>query len=128
MLYDSILLLAALMLATLPVVTLFGGIPMGWGRHIYQAYLLAVTFLFFGWFWVHGGQTLGMRSWRVRVVRENGAPIGWTTALRRFVVAIFSGLTAGLGFLWMLTNAKRRAWHDIASESIIVVLPKKKKY
>ncbi len=128
MLYDSLLLLATLMLAALPIVTLYDGIPSGWARHAFQIYLLVVTFVFFGWFWVHGGQTLGMRSWRLQLVGSADAAVGWKTALVRFMAAILSGLVVGLGYLWALLDDRRRTWHDRISDSYIILLPKTKKY
>jgi uncharacterized RDD family membrane protein YckC len=127
MLYDSLLLLATLMLATLPVVTLYDGIPAGWVRHVFQIYLLVVAFVFFGWFWVHGGQTLGMRSWRLQLINAEGSSVGWKTALVRFVAALLSGLVAGLGYLWVLVDARGRTWHDRISDSYIILLPEIKK-
>ena len=126
MVYDTFLLSAALMLATLPVVTFFDGVPGGWARHAFQFYLVTVIFLFFGWFWVHGGQTLGMRSWRLQLIDAKGTSVGWKTAFLRFVVAIFSGLAAGLGYWWVLLDKKNRTWHDHASDSYIILLSKKK--
>jgi len=126
MLYDSLLLVALLILAALPVVVFFGGIPGGWARHIFQFYLLAVWFLFIAWFWVHGGQTLGMRSWRLQLISTDGADIDWKTALLRFVFALLSALTLAAGYLWVLIDPFNRAWHDRISGSFVVLLPKKK--
>lgn len=127
MLYDSLLLLAILMLAALPVVTIFDDVTSGWARHAFQFYLLVVSLIFFGWFWVHGGQTLGMRSWRLRLIGAEDAAVGWKTALVRFMAALVSGLAAGLGFLWALLDARHRTWHDHISDSYIILLPKIKK-
>ncbi len=126
MLYDSLLLVALLMLAALPVVVFFGGIPGGWARYIFQLYLLAVWFLFFAWFWVHGGQTLGMRSWRLQLISVDGADIDWKTALLRFLFALLSALVLGAGYFWMLIDPFGRAWHDRISGSLVILLPKKK--
>ena len=68
MLYDTFLLLAILLLAGLIAVTLNGGEAIGQGNPFFLLYLLAVSFLFYGWFWTHGGQTLGMRSWKIKLI------------------------------------------------------------
>lgn len=127
MLYDSLLLAAALMLSALPVVIFYDGITSGWARLAFQIYLLVVAFVFFGWFWVHGGQTLGMRSWRLRLISEEDKAVGWKTALVRFMAALLSGLVAGLGYLWALVDARHRTWHDRISNSYIILLPKTNK-
>src|SRR3546814_5261508 len=46
--------------------------------------LFVVGLGFFGWFWTHGGQTLGMRVWRVRVRRDNGDSLNWVSAAVRY--------------------------------------------
>lgn len=99
-------------------------------------YLLAVAFIFYAWFWTHGGQTLGMRAWHLYLITADGKFISWQRALLRYVSAIISwGLAAGilyylgferwylavgLGFTWMLLNPRRMAWHDYLSQSQIV--------
>lgn len=55
-----------------------------------QVLLFAVGLAFFGWFWVHGGQTLGMRAWRLQVRRLDGAPVRWPIAAVRYAVMIAS--------------------------------------
>ncbi len=126
MVYDTLLLSATLMLAALPIVTFFGGVPGGWARHAFQFYLLIIAFLFFGWFWVHGGQTLGMRSWRLQLVGTEELSVGWKTALLRFLSALLSALVVGLGYWLALLDSGRRTWHDRISDSVIILLPKEK--
>lgn len=47
-----------------------------------------VMLVFFGWFWTHGGQTLGMRTWRLRMVAEDGSPVGWKEVWARFTLGL----------------------------------------
>lgn len=86
--------------------------------------ILLSLFAFFAKFWTHNGQTLGMQVWGLRVQNADGSAIDLWQALLRFVVAIGSWLLAGLGFLWMLWDQRKRTWHDIYSDSIVVQLPK----
>jgi len=111
--YDSIVLTGLLFLAALPPTLLSGGgISDPLPRSLMQLYLLAVAFAFFGGFWTHGGQTIGMRAWRIRVVDVNGDAISWERALLRFLAALVSWGAAGMGFLWCLFDHERLAWHD----------------
>ena len=82
--------------------------------------LLVVTAGYFVISWARGGQTIGMRAWRLRVVGEDGAALTWPRALLRFVVACVSLGAVGIGFLWCLFDARKRSWHDIASRSVLV--------
>ena len=44
------------------------------GREGLQAMLFLALSLYFIWFWSHGGQTLAMKTWHVRLVRHDGLP------------------------------------------------------
>ena len=128
MAYDLLLLIALLMMLCYPYVWLTGGAKSGLlVKTLYQFYLLAICFLFYGGFWVHGGQTLGMRTWRIKLVRNDGGPITWTIALKRFVSALLSLLCLGLGFLWVLYDRDTLAWHDRLSGTRLIRLSKNQK-
>lgn len=123
--YDALLLVAVWVAATLPFVWITDGAPQGTlPRLAFQLYLLAIAFGFFGWFWVHGGQTLGLRAWRLKVVDEHGRTLSWSRAAKRFLAAILSLVCAGIGLLWIMHDRDRRAWHDRLSGSWVVVVPK----
>jgi uncharacterized RDD family membrane protein YckC len=125
MFYDSLLLVAVLMLAALPVVLIAHGVPAGTVPHLlYQLYLLAIMFLFHTWFWIHGGQTVGMRAWRLQVQAQNGGAVTWRMAGLRFLAAIPTLLCAGLGLWWVWIDREHLAWHDRLSGTRVVVLPK----
>lgn len=82
------------------------------------------VFAFFAKFWTHGGQTLGMQVWGLRVQNPDGSAIDVWQALLRFLIAIFAWLPAGLGVWWMLFDKQKRTWSDMYSGSEIVQLPK----
>jgi uncharacterized RDD family membrane protein YckC len=127
--YDSLLLSALwLGVATAFLVTSGGRLsapdrPL-WLLYAFRATLLLVAFLFFGWFWTRGGQTLGMRAWRLKVVADQGQSVTWLLALRRFAAAGLSWAVLGVGFWWVTIDPEKRAWHDRLSGTNIVVLPK----
>lgn len=62
---------------------------------------------FYLWFWTHGGQTVGMRAWRLRVQNSDGSAISFTQALLRLATAAF-----GLGNLQVPFDTKSRAFQD----------------
>jgi len=86
--------------------------------------LVLVTGGYFAISWARGGQTIGMRAWRLRVVDANGNALSWPRCVLRFVVACVSFGALALGFVWCLIDARKRAWHDIASGSVLVRLEK----
>lgn len=122
--YDSLLLFALLMVAATPVVFILGGAPTGTtARTGFQLYMLLCVFGFFGWFWTRGGQTLGMRTWRLRLVQGNDEPVDWPHALFRFVLALLSWLCLGLGFLWIILDRDRLTLYDRLSKTRPVLMP-----
>jgi uncharacterized RDD family membrane protein YckC len=94
--YDGLLLAGVLLVATALALGLAVAIlgsesvrlhsPLQ-GNPFFSTYLLLVCFFFYGGFWIHGGQTLGMRAWRLRVQQRDGRNIGWWQALLRFLIA-----------------------------------------
>lgn len=97
------------------------------GDPLLSTILLFMLFGFFAKFWTHGGQTLGMQVWGIRVQNADGSAISLWQALLRFVVSIASWLCLGLGFFWSLIDKQKRAWHDLYSETQLVRVPKRKK-
>lgn len=74
--------------------------------------------------WRRGGQTLGMRPWRLRVVAADGGPPSSRVLWLRYAVGALSLLAAGLGFWWAWWDRERLTWHDRASGTRLVREPK----
>lgn len=123
--YDTLIVIAILFFVGGIGVALNNG-EAAEGPLMESAYFVAV-FLFNGYFWTRSGQTIGMMAWRLRVQTVEGYSLSWTHALKRFFVAIFSIAMAGAGYWWMLFSDQKLTWHDQASSSRVVLLPKRKK-
>lgn len=124
-LYDFFLLIAILFIATAIVMAFNRGSAIEPGQPLYPyyiIYLLTISFVYYGWFWTHGGQTLGMKTWKLQLLQLDNRSVTWPLALIRFSVAIISWSVAGIGFLWSLFDPQRRTWHDIASNCVLVDL------
>lgn len=125
-LYDSLLVAAVLFLSAVPVVIVLDGPPeTALAKSLFRLYLATVVFVFFAGFWTHGGQTLGMRSWRLKLVRADGGPVGWLEALKRYLAAWLSLAPLGMGWWWMLLDRDKLTWHDRLSGTRLVLLPKR---
>lgn len=122
MLYDWLLLIALMLVAT-TLITLPFGMPSGIALSLFQFILFGVIpVLFFSGFWAIGGQTLGMRAWRIKVVTEHGKPLNWGNALLRLLAALLSLLVCGLGYVWILLDPQKLAWHDRLSKTRLVMI------
>lgn len=75
--------------------------------------------------WRRGGQTLGMRPWRLRVVDATGAAPTPRAAMLRFVAGTASLLCAGAGFWWAWFDRDGLTWHDRLSGTRMHRLPKR---
>ncbi len=121
--YDLLLLTALLVCFTLVVLAARLGAAPPPGTWWFSASLLAIAMAFFCGFWVHGGQTLGMRAWRIRVIRADGNALTWLRAAARFGLAVVATLPLGLGLWWSLIDAEKRAWHDRWTATRVVRAP-----
>jgi len=129
MLYDGLLLVALWFVATALLLAVSSGHLADPDRPLWLLYtlrvcLLLVTLMFFAGFWTNGGQTLGMRAWRFKLISASGDSVNWKQALWRFAAAIPSVGTFGLGLLWMLLDRERCAVHDRLSGTRLVLLAK----
>jgi uncharacterized RDD family membrane protein YckC len=122
--YDAILLIAVLFIATALLLPINSGQAFTTEQYYYPIYLFIISFFFFGWFWTHGGQTLGQRAWKIKVLTFTGKQLNWQQAFIRFLWAIFSWALCGLGFLWILVSKDKLAWHDHLSKTKIVYVSK----
>lgn len=120
--YDTFLLLAVLFFATAVILPFNAGQAFGSGQLLYSAYLLFVSYVFFAWFWIHGGQTLGMRAWKIRLCRMDGSALDWGCAAIRFLAAGLSWVCLGLGFGWCLFDKQQRCWHDRLSKTRLILV------
>jgi uncharacterized RDD family membrane protein YckC len=81
-----LLLLAILLFASLLFLLVFGDATLPPKRHYYQAFLLLCCATYFMGFWMYGGQTLAMRTWRFKLVSVEGE-MTLMQALIRFLLA-----------------------------------------
>ncbi|RRN56396.1 RDD family protein [Pseudoxanthomonas sp. SGNA-20] len=135
--YDLLPVVALWMLAAIPFVLLDVALHGGDTRHNIEPFSLmswllwsacwAVTGLYATVSWRRGGQTLGMRPWRLRLRTADGAPPSWRALWLRYAVGTLSLLAGGLGFWWAWFDRGRLAWHDRASGTGLERLPKRKK-
>lgn len=123
--YDTWLVAAIWLLGATADTFIRAGLGGGTGFYLpLQLYLLISPGIFFCWFWTHGGQTLGMRSWRVKLLDTKGAPVTLKLSLIRFCAAVLSLLPLGLGYIWVMFDRDGLAWHDRLSGTRLVMLKK----
>lgn len=112
MVYESMLLAGVAFFAGLLFLGMTGTSPSGWMRHVFQIYLFFVIGLYFVASWRRGGQTLPMKTWKLRLVGADGAGITLRQAMVRYVCAWPSVLLGGIGILYAPFDRERQFLHD----------------
>lgn len=111
--YELVILLAVLLLGLLLPHAILGA----FSGHAASAaalwvHLFALLLAYFGWFWTHGGQTLPMKTWRIRLIPIDGAVIQPAQALLRYVLSWPSLLFFGVGIFWAYIDRDGQFLHD----------------
>ena len=120
MLYESLLLAAVLFIAAFVFTAVFHSPLPPILRFAFQLYLLLVMATYFIGYWLHGGQTLPMKTWHLRIVSTDGQPLGLKQACLRFLFALI-GVGLGFGILWALFDRERLFWHDRMAGTKVVI-------
>ena len=113
MFYESLLLLAVLaVLLILPHVLLGAFAHVIAAQIILQAHCFIVLLIYFLWFWSNGGQTLAMKTWRIRLVSRDGQTVRPAQAVLRCLFCWPSMVLGGIGILWALVDRDHQFLHD----------------
>jgi len=74
--------------------------------------------------WKLKGATIGGIVFDLQVVRVDGRPLDWATAIARALSCFLSLFIFGLGFIWIAVDHERQAWHDKIAGTVVVRVPK----
>lgn len=122
--YDALVVAGILMLTSLAVIAARDGAAVPSGSLGYQAFIVLQVAAYFTAFWSRGGQTVGMRAWRLRVETVDGRPLAVTGALLRFLATLVAVAPLCAGIAWIVVDRERRGWHDRLARTRVVRLPK----
>lgn len=107
--YDAWLLAAVFMLASALTLPFTSGEPVKPGNPFMTTYVFFVWYGFYAWFWTHGGQTLGMRSWKIQLQGETDESFGLWHTLLRFLSGIPAWLLIGIGSYLLIVEQPDRS-------------------
>ncbi len=114
------MVVAVAFVATFPFLALFGDSTQGWRRTLLQGWILVAVGADFVGFWTPGGQTLPMKTWGIRLVGRDGAPVRWPAAVHRYLLAALGTAALGAGFAWALVDRDRQFLHDRLAGTALV--------
>ncbi|HRE16903.1 MAG TPA: RDD family protein [Rhodocyclaceae bacterium] len=123
--YEALVVFSLLMVGFWIPQTVLAPILLSLDKANYQRLLMLHIFIlllvYFVWFWLNGGQTLSMKTWRLRLISSDGYRLRPAQALLRYLAAWPSVLLL-VGILWAFFDRDRRFLHDrIAGTRIIAV-------
>lgn len=119
--YDIFIIFALLLLATSLALLINQGQSLKPYSFLFTFYLILIIGFFYCWFWTHGGQTIGMQAWKIKVVDQNLNALSWPQAIKRFIFALPCVGFFGLGFLSCLFfNKNKLSVHDFASSTRVI--------
>lgn len=126
MIYESLLVTAVVFVASFIIIPVVGEMHAPWQRHLFQFYILSVVFAYFAAFWLRSGQTLAMKTWRIRLVNQAGGTVSLKQAALRFGVALIGLFAAGFGFWWGFFDRDRQFLHDRLAGTRLIRVSKSK--
>ena len=86
------------------------------------AHLFLVLLVYCVGFWSFGGQTLAMKTWRLRVCTRHNTPLRPAQALLRYLLCWPSLCLGGIGIAWALFDRDHQFLHDrLAGTRLVVV-------
>ena len=84
-------------------------------------HILVLLLIYFVWCWLNGGQTLPMKTWKLRIVNADGLPLRPMQAVLRYLIAWPSILLFGIGIFWVMFDKDQQFLHDRLAGTRIVV-------
>lgn len=128
--YDWLIVLSLLMIGGFFIVPLYsvlsGNESFMAGSPFFRLYVLAIITLYFGYFWMRSGQTVGMKAWRIKLIGVENPKITAKQVIIRLIVAMPAYGFALLGLFWRFIDPHQRSWLDLTSNSCLIFLPKTK--
>lgn len=121
LLYETLTAAVLLLLASAIVTSLSMVFPLPAPRLLLQCSASLLVAGYFLWCWTRGGQTLAMKTWRIRVTRPDGSGLRLRDAARRCLLAIPSVALGGLGLWWALFDPERQFLHDRLAHTRLVM-------
>ena len=118
---DSLIITALVIVVLIVGAVVFNALP-ALAVAIWIVGCVAALIVYFPYFWMKSGQTPGLRLFQLYVVRDSdGGPIGFGAAMLRLIgLYVIDGLVFYIGFIWIFIDKRKRCWHDLLAETVVV--------
>lgn len=123
MLYEGLVVFAILLIGFLMPQIVFSGFGLALGGKFLWLHVVILLMAYFVWCWLNGGQTLPMKTWKLRVANPDGSSLRPLQACLRYLAAWPSIGFFGIGVLWAVVDKDKQFLHDRIAGSRIVTAP-----
>lgn len=120
MLYEGLVVFSILLIGfLLPQIVLSG---FGWTitPRALWVHILVLLMIYFVWCWLNGGQTLPMKTWKLRIINADSSPLRPMQAVLRYLIAWPSILLFGIGIFWAMFDKDQQFLHDRLAGTMII--------
>lgn len=113
LLYEALVILAIVIIGLIiPHAMIGAAAGVVAGSRVLLAHLFLMLLLYFSWHWLRGGQTLAMKTWKIRLVSADGGPLRPAQTLLRFALVWPGTVLFGAGFFWAILDPDKQYLHD----------------
>jgi uncharacterized RDD family membrane protein YckC len=112
MLYEGLVVFSVLLIGFLLPQIVLSGFGMNLTGKLLWLHVVILLMLYFLWCWLNGGQTLPMKTWKLRITSQDGSPLRPAQGLLRYLAAWPSILLFGAGLFWAIFDKDRQFLHD----------------
>jgi len=109
-----------LFIVTKPWISDFSQFSQATSKSVFWGfYLFLCVQYYYVWCWVKGGQTVGMKAWKLQLYKTDGSLLSWREAYIRSFMSL-----GGISNLWCLIDSQKRGLHDLIFDTRVIELPK----
>lgn len=112
MLYEGLVVFSILLIGFLLPQIVFHSFGLTLSGRLLMLHIFLLLMIYFSWCWLNGGQTLPMKTWKMRIVNMDGGKIRPLQAILRYLAAWPSVLFFGVGIFWALLDKDKQFLHD----------------
>ncbi len=123
LIYDIFPILGMFLVTSLLFIFLRAGKEVAPQTLWFQIILFLEVFFYFSYSWKKGGQTIGMKAWKIGI--SNHSTLTWPNVTLRFLTGLLSTIMLGAGLWYSLFNPKKLSWMDLACGQPVVDFGKK---
>jgi uncharacterized RDD family membrane protein YckC len=121
LIYELLLLAAVILLAAGGATALAHGTGFAHPRALTQLFVTGACLAYFVWQWHGRGQTLPMKTWKIRIETAEGRPVPVARGLLRAILSVPGYGLFGISVLWALIDRENQFLHDRLAGTRLVI-------